>query len=171
MTNNSLRFRLKSIMAKTPLDPHISGPRISADQLVMAVLFCLPPFLMWLGLGPPGTGDFASDDLGTSLSALAVANAVNAILVIYMLTVATGAFELFVGPGRFCARDLATALACRLGTLMSRYSRTSSIQRAFAAAIAYGAADAPLSWNQFLQTPRILVQRWFAGTSPHLLFH
>ena len=158
-------------MAKTPLDPHISGPRISADQLVMAVLFCLPPFLMWLGLGPPGTGDFASDDLGTALSALAVANAVNAILVIYMLTVATGAFELFVGPGRLCARDLATALACRLGTLMSRYSRTSSIQRAVAAAITKGAADAPQSWNRFLQTPRILVQRWFAGTSPHLLFH
>ncbi len=158
-------------MAKTVLDSHITGPRISADQLVMAALFCLPPFLMWLGLGPPGTGDFASDDLGTSLKALAVANAVYAILVIYMLSVATGAFELFVGSGQFCARDLATALQCRLGTLMSRYSRTASIQRAFAAAITNGAADTPLRWNRFLQTPRILVQRWFAGTSPQLLFH
>lgn len=157
-------------MAKTVFDAHITGPRVSADRLVMALLFCLVPSLMWFGLGSTGIADFFSGDFGAALSALAIMEVAYALLVTYVLMVATGAFEIFVGSGRLCARDLIPSLTCGLGMLAIRYSQTTSILKAFPPDIAHGAADAPLSWNQLLQTPRILIHRWFAGTSPQLLY-
>ncbi|MYC06369.1 MAG: hypothetical protein F4X57_04240 [Chloroflexi bacterium] len=157
-------------MPKTVLDPHITGPRVSADQLLMALLICLIPVLMWLGLGAAGIAEFASGDFGASLSALAVAEAAYAVLVTYILTVATGAFEVLVRAGRFFFRDFTLSLTIRLGRLAIRYSRTTSILKALPPEITHGAADAPLSRNRFLQTPRILVHRWLASTSPHLIF-
>lgn len=170
LTNKIRCFSLKRTMAKTVFDPHITGPRVSADRLVMALFFCLIPSLMWLGLGPTGIADFSSGDFGAALSALAVMEFAYALLVTYILTVATGAFELFVGSARFCVRDLTPSLTCSLGMLAIRYSETASILRAFPPDITHGAADAPLSWNQLLQTPRIFIHRWFAGTSPQLLY-
>ncbi|MCY3637685.1 MAG: hypothetical protein OXG80_01170 [Chloroflexi bacterium] len=158
-------------MPKTVLDPHITGPRVSADQLIMAVLLCLIPPLMWLCLGAAGIADFNSGDFGASLSALAVAEAAYAVLVTYILTVATGAFEVLVKAGRFFVRDFTASLTFGLGMLAIRYSETTSILKAFPPEITHGAVDAPLSSNQLLQTPGILTHRWFAGTSPNLTFH
>ena len=158
-------------MARTVLDPHITGPRISADKLVMAALLGLIPPLMWLGLGAAGIADFNSGDLGTSLSVLAIMEIAYAILVTYILTVATGAFEVLVRSTRFFIQDFQTSLTFSLGMVAIRYSLTTSIIRAFPPDITHGATAAPLSWNRFLQTPGILAHRWFAGTSPHLIFH
>ena len=158
-------------MPKTVLDPHITGPRISADQLIVALLICLILPLMWLGLGAAGIADFESGDLGASLSALALMEVAFAVLATYLLTVATGAFEVLVRAGRFFVRDFTLSLTCLLGRLAVRYSETTSIVRAFPPEITHGAADAPLSRNRFLQTPRILIHRWLAGASPQLLFH
>ena len=157
-------------MPKTVLDPHITGPRVSADQLVMALLICLIPMLMWLGLGAAGIADFESSDLGTSLSALALMEVAFAALTTYLLTVVTGAFEVLVRAGRFFVRDFTLSLTCRLGRLAIRFSETTSIVRAFPAQITHRAADAPLSRNRLLQTPRVLVHRWLPGASPQLLF-
>ena len=158
-------------MPKTVLDPYITGPRISADQLIVALLICLIPPLMWLGLGAAGIADFESGDLGASLSALALMEVAFAVLAIYLLTVATGAFEVLVRAGRFFFRDFTLSLTIRLGRLAIRNSRTTSILKALPPEITHGAADAPLSRNRFLQTPRILIHRWLASTSPQLLFH
>ncbi len=158
-------------MPKTDFDPHITGPRISADQLVMAALLCMMLPLVRLGLGAAGIADFESGDLGASLSALALMEVAFAVLATYLLTVATGAFEVLVRSGRFFVRDFTLSLTCLLGRLAVRYSETTSILRAFPPEITHGAADAPLSWNRLLQTPRIFIHRWLAGASPHLIFH
>ena len=158
-------------MAKLDFDPHMAGPRVSADQLVVAVLICLIPFLMWLGLGAAGIADLESGDLGASLPALALMEVAFAILAVYLLTVATGSFEVLVRAERLLARDFTLLLTILLGRLAVRYSETTSILRALPPAIIHSAADAPLSRNRFLQTLRILIHRWFAGASPHLIFH
>ncbi len=157
-------------MAKTVLDPHIAGLRISADKLIMAALLSLILPVMLLGLGAAGIADFNSGDLGTSLSALALMEVAYAILTTYLLTVATGAFEVLVRAGQFFLQDFTTSLTFCLGMGAMRYSETTSILRAFPPDIRPGAADAPLSRNRLLQTPRILVHRWLAGASPQLLF-
>ncbi|MDE2686477.1 MAG: hypothetical protein OXI16_03120 [Chloroflexota bacterium] len=158
-------------MPKIDFEPHIAGPRISADQLVMAMFFLLMIPLARLGLGATGIADFESGDLGASLSALALMEVSCAVLATYLLTVATGAFEVLVRAGKFFIRDFTMSLTFGLGMLAILYSRTTSMLWAFPPEIAHGATDAPLSRSQFLQTPRILTHRWFAGTSPHLSFN
>ena len=158
-------------MSKTDFDPHIAGPRISADQLVMAALFCMMLPIVRLGLGAAGIADFESGDLSASLPVVALTEVAFMILTAYLLTVATGAFEVLVRAGRFFVRDFTSLLTFLLGMLAVRYSETTSIVRTFPAEITHGAADAPLSRNRFLQTPRILVHRWLAGASPRLIFH
>ena len=158
-------------MSKTDFDPHIAGPRISADQLVMATLFCMMLPMVRLGLGAAGIADFESGDLGASLPVVALTEIAFAVLTTYLLTVATGAFEVLIRAGRFFVREFTLWLTCRLGSLAVRYSETTSIVRTFPPEITHGAADAPLSRNPFLQTSRILVHRWLAGASPRLIFH
>ena len=157
-------------MPKTVLDPHITGPRISADKLVMAVFFLLMIPLARLGLGAAGIADFESGDFGASLSALALMEVACAILTTYLLTVATGAFEVLVRAGRFLVQYFTLSLTFLLGILAIRYSRTTSIVSAFPPEVTHSAADAPQSWSRLLQTPRILIHGWLPGTSPLLLF-
>ena len=158
-------------MPKTSLDPHITGPRISAEQLVTVALLGLIPPLAWFGLGAAGVADFNSGDFGTSISVLAITKVAYSTLVAYILTVATGAFEVLVRSTRFFIQDFPASMTFGLGMMAIKYSQTTSILQAFPPDITHGAAAAPLSWNRFLQTPRILAQHWVAGTSPHLIFH
>ncbi|MDE2686320.1 MAG: hypothetical protein OXI16_02305 [Chloroflexota bacterium] len=157
-------------MTKTDFDPHIAGPRVSADQLVMAALFCMMLPMVRLGLGAAGIADFESGDLSASLPVVALTEVAFIVLTAYLLTVATGAFEVLVRAGRFFVRDFTSLLTFLLGILAIRYSETTSIVSAFPPEITHGAADAPLSGSRFLQAPRILTHRWLSGTSPHLIF-
>ena len=136
-------------MPKTVLDPHITGPRISADKLVMAALLCLIPSLMWFGLGATGIADFNSGDFGTSLSVLAIVEVAYAILAAYVLTVATGAFEVLVRSTRFFIQDFPASLTFGLGMVATRYSQTTSILRAFPPDIMHGATDAAAKLEAF----------------------
>ena len=158
-------------MPKTVFDLHITGPRISVDQLVVALLICLIPLLMWLGLGPAGIAVLEPSDLGASLPVVALTQVAFAVLATYLLAVATGAFEVLVRARRFVFRDFTLLLTIRLGMGAMQYSETTSIVRAFPPEITHGPADAPLIRKRCIQTPRILVHRWLAGTSSQLLFH
>ena len=162
-------------MAKTVLDPHITGPRISADRLVMAALLGLIPPLMWLGLGAAGIADFNSGDFGTSISVLAIMEVAYAILVAYVLTVATGAFEVLVRSTRFFVQDFPASMTFLLRRLWTLVYRIAIICVAFLIdeRVPYRDPDEAAGLRKF-DNPEVserFIHRWFAGTSPHLIFH
>ena len=162
-------------MPKTVLDPHITGPRISADKLVIVALLGLIPPLMWFGLGAAGIADFNSGDFATSISVLAIMEVAYAILVAYILTVATGEFEILVKSTRFFLQDFPASMTFLLRRLWTLVYRIAIICVAFLIdeRVPYRDPDEATGLRKF-DNPEVsehFIHRWFAGTSPHLIFH